>query len=304
MYKKIISICLIFLLILSFNYIVYGKNGYWQEQWEAWGDVDNIINTGYGNAAGNQDEAIESNLLSQDATELSKMGSDERLAYASLLNKVITDYGAASNKNTTTIKNQQSLFDKASEMKEKLYNSGNSDEKSKWDEIEENIGDAKKAEEAREEEQKLQDTGAVVSDEKAKEIAEAKKKATENSKKAKKTGPTIYTLPKNNNEKDASESLDEIITDGQDFVNAGKQNKIEASKLQSFSNIIYNILLSIGVVAAVITGAIIGIKLMTSGIEEKAEVKQLLVPYLVGCVVVFGGFAIWKIAVTVLQGIA
>ena len=52
---------------------------------------------------------------------------------------------------------------------------------------------------------------------------------------------------------------------------------------------------------AVIVGAIIGIKLMSSGIDTKVEAKKLLIPYLAGCVVVFGGFAIWKIVVTILQ---
>ena len=49
-------------------------------------------------------------------------------------------------------------------------------------------------------------------------------------------------------------------------------------------------------------GGIIGIKLMISSASEKAEAKKLLVPYVVGCVVVFGGFGIWKLVVTILQG--
>ena len=42
---------------------------------------------------------------------------------------------------------------------------------------------------------------------------------------------------------------------------------------------------------------------MVSGIEGKVEAKQLLVPYVVGCVMIFGGFGIWKLVVTILQGI-
>ena len=40
---------------------------------------------------------------------------------------------------------------------------------------------------------------------------------------------------------------------------------------------------------------------MTSGIEEKAEVKAMLVPYIVGCVILFGAFTIWKVVLTILQ---
>ena len=41
---------------------------------------------------------------------------------------------------------------------------------------------------------------------------------------------------------------------------------------------------------------------MASNIDTKVEAKKLLIPYVVGCVVVFGGFAIWKIVVSILQG--
>ena len=42
---------------------------------------------------------------------------------------------------------------------------------------------------------------------------------------------------------------------------------------------------------------------MISSAEEKAEVKKMLIPYIVGCIVVFGGFGIWKLVVNILQGI-
>lgn len=67
------------------------------------------------------------------------------------------------------------------------------------------------------------------------------------------------------------------------------------------SNTIYSILLAIGIVIAVIVGLLLGMKFITGGIEEKAEVKAMLVPYIVGCVVLFGAFTIWKIVVDILQ---
>ena len=65
----------------------------------------------------------------------------------------------------------------------------------------------------------------------------------------------------------------------------------------------YNILLAIGVVVAVIVGALIGIKLMASSVDEQAEAKKLVIPYIVGCFILFGGFGIWKIIINILQGI-
>ena len=42
---------------------------------------------------------------------------------------------------------------------------------------------------------------------------------------------------------------------------------------------------------------------MTGSVEQQADVKKLLVPYIAGCVVVFGAFGIWKIAVTIIASI-
>ena len=72
-------------------------------------------------------------------------------------------------------------------------------------------------------------------------------------------------------------------------------------ELKEISNTIYNVLLVVGIVIAVILGAIMGVKFIIEGAEGKAEVQKALVPYVIGCVVVFGAFAIWKIVVTILQ---
>lgn len=112
---------------------------------------------------------------------------------------------------------------------------------------------------------------------------------------------TIYTSqPHKTDTGDAGDSLDDVMNDADEFIEQG-QVQYEGD-LSQFSNTIYNILLSIGIIVAVIVGAIIGVKLMASNIDTKVEAKKLLIPYVVGCVVVFGGFAIWKIVVTILQG--
>ena len=114
--------------------------------------------------------------------------------------------------------------------------------------------------------------------------------------------PIIYLTPKVEKVESYGESLDDVIENAESFIKLGN-SKITQSNIQNFSQIIYNILLSIGIVVSVITGSLIGIKLMTSGVSEKAETQKLIVPYIIGCVVVFGGFSIWKIAVTILQNI-
>lgn len=105
------------------------------------------------------------------------------------------------------------------------------------------------------------------------------------------------------NTEDSSRGLDDAISDADSFIETGDNNKLQISSLQAFSRNIYNILLTIGIVVAVLTGAIIGIKYMLGSVEEKADIKGLLIPYIAGCVIIFGSFAIWKLIVTLLQGI-
>ena len=61
--------------------------------------------------------------------------------------------------------------------------------------------------------------------------------------------------------------------------------------------------MAIGIVVMLLVGTIIGIQFMVASAEDKAKVKETLVPYVIGCVVIFGAFAIWKLAVTVFSQI-
>ena len=61
------------------------------------------------------------------------------------------------------------------------------------------------------------------------------------------------------------------------------------------------LVLAIALVVAVVIGMVIGIQFMTASVEEKAKIKESLLPYAVGCVVVFGAFGIWKLAINVLS---
>lgn len=95
-----------------------------------------------------------------------------------------------------------------------------------------------------------------------------------------------------------------IIEDGQSFIGQadGSVNTITSeSELQSLSGYLYNVLLAAGVVIAVIVATILGVQFMLGGAEGQAKVKEMLIPFVVGCIIVFGGFGIWKIAITVGQ---
>lgn len=115
----------------------------------------------------------------------------------------------------------------------------------------------------------------------------------------------IYKQPRrnDNNTNSASTSLDDMMNDADNFVSSSGDVQYDQSALQNFSSSIYNILLTVGVAVAVIVGAILGVKLMLSSVEEKADTKKMLVAYAVGCLIVFGGFGIWRLVITILEGI-
>ena len=38
---------------------------------------------------------------------------------------------------------------------------------------------------------------------------------------------------------------------------------------------------------------------MLGSMEEKAQIKEALIPFVIGCIVAFGAFGIWKIFITI-----
>lgn len=99
-------------------------------------------------------------------------------------------------------------------------------------------------------------------------------------------------------------SISDIFTGADDFIQSGVDDKhptIDDSNLQDMSNLLYNTLLIIAIVVAVIVGLVIGIQFMTGSVEQKAKIKETLIPYIAGCIVIFGAFGIWKLVVEILS---
>ena len=76
------------------------------------------------------------------------------------------------------------------------------------------------------------------------------------------------------------------------------------NEIQDVGGRILGVLQTVGVILAVIILVVLGIKYMFGSIEEQVKVKETLFPYLIGCIVVFSAFAIWKIVVNVLSKIS
>lgn len=92
-----------------------------------------------------------------------------------------------------------------------------------------------------------------------------------------------------------------IISAGDGFINSGEtgEDVINQTQVNEVNSRIYNILLVCGIGVAVIVGAVLGITFILSSVEGKAKVSEALVPYIIGCVVVFGAFTIWKITISI-----
>lgn len=103
----------------------------------------------------------------------------------------------------------------------------------------------------------------------------------------------------------ADSSLDDVMNNGNSFLNAGSESStmIDQNDLKSLSNFISGVLLTIAIGVTVITGAIMGLNFITQSIEEKAKVKESMVPWVIGIIVSFGAFTIWEVAVNLFQSL-
>lgn len=98
-------------------------------------------------------------------------------------------------------------------------------------------------------------------------------------------------------------TIGNIFKDADEFLEEGDPvgETINETQLQETSKFLYKLLLAIGIVVMFIVGTILGIQFMIASAEDKAKVKEALVPYIVGCLVIFGAFTIWELAVNLGQ---
>ena len=97
-------------------------------------------------------------------------------------------------------------------------------------------------------------------------------------------------------------ALGDVISGGKKFIKSSNSDElIDTGKVSEASSDIYNTLLMVSFVVVAVVGISLGIKFMMSGVEEKADVKKSLIVFVIGCVVVYGAFGIWKVLVTFLN---
>lgn len=95
----------------------------------------------------------------------------------------------------------------------------------------------------------------------------------------------------------------DITKDAGSFIDAGTGDPSGTNReaLTGAIDEIAGMLMGIGVILAVIVAAILGIKFMVSSVDEQAKIKEMIIPYVCGCVVIFGAYGIWQLVVGILN---
>ena len=97
----------------------------------------------------------------------------------------------------------------------------------------------------------------------------------------------------------------EFIENAEGFLRLPQDNQsdevISEDGLKQISNSLLSILIPVGIVVSVVVTAILGAQFMWGSTENKAEVKQALVPWGVSIFVLFSAYAIWKVVVDILS---
>lgn len=100
-----------------------------------------------------------------------------------------------------------------------------------------------------------------------------------------------------------SYATDKVIQGAENFLGTGTGSTLKPANIKKASDTVYNALLAVGTIIVVIVGAVLGIQFILGSTEEKAKIKESLIPFIIGSVIIFGAFGIWKIAVTVFSEI-
>ena len=84
------------------------------------------------------------------------------------------------------------------------------------------------------------------------------------------------------------------ITNNKDLGDAG-------TKMETIGSRIFTAVSNVGIAVSVVVLAVIGIKYMLGSVEEKAEYKKSIMPYLIGAIFIFSASTIGKIVYSIFK---
>ena len=106
--------------------------------------------------------------------------------------------------------------------------------------------------------------------------------------------------------KASSLSIDDMWNQGNDFIQEGKSSDtptFEGTTMRHAIRDLYNFAMVLAIIITAIIATYLGIQFMTQGTEGKAKVKEALVPLIIGAIVVFGSFMIWRQAMILFRNV-
>ena len=108
--------------------------------------------------------------------------------------------------------------------------------------------------------------------------------------------------------KSASQTLEEILQSGNDFITQGQGQQdsgtidMESSEVKGIIDLLYQLFAGAGLLIATLIGIILGIKfMMSASADEKAKYKHQLIAYAIGVIVIVGAIGIWKVTVQIMN---
>ena len=101
------------------------------------------------------------------------------------------------------------------------------------------------------------------------------------------------------------ESYSDINEKAKNFINRGSEKEtISQQKVEQDLKPLAQILMGIAVLVLLSVGAILGVKYMISGADERAKIKEKLIWYIVSAVLIFGAVAIFNIVINILNKVS
>lgn len=101
------------------------------------------------------------------------------------------------------------------------------------------------------------------------------------------------------------DSYSSINKKAKEFINRGSEKEpISQQKVEQDLKPLAQILMGIAVLVLLSVGAILGVKYMISGADERAKIKEKLIWYIVSAVLIFGAVAIFNIVINILNRVS
>lgn len=100
-----------------------------------------------------------------------------------------------------------------------------------------------------------------------------------------------------------ADSSDKTIMDqSKEWIEIGKEESENLSIGETdYWSELAGLLTGIGIWVSIISGSILGIRLMIASPDDKAQIKKQLIIWIVGSVVIMGALTIWKVSLDILD---